>query len=119
MEAQLRAIDPKLQQFTDADRRILGLYGDSCHQNDGTHMDGGIGHGADLKWQHRYRRVIANRHQLYWLPSGRWAKRFLQILTELLTDVRERCCNSEKLLIFAPCILRKTARRGRRRKLSR
>ena len=33
---------------------------------------------------------------------------FLLTLTKLLQDVRERKCNSEKALLFAPCILGKT-----------
>ncbi len=44
---------------------------------------------------------------LYDLPNGRWAVRFLLIQVQLLQDARTRKCNSEKPLIFAPCILRK------------
>ena len=51
--------------------------------------------------------MIVGRLPLYNLPDGHWAHDFLQIQTQLWIDVRERRCNSEKVLIFAACILRK------------
>ena len=42
-DAELRMEDPRLQRLTDADRRLCGVYGDTIHQNDGTHLDGEIG----------------------------------------------------------------------------
>ena len=30
---------------TDADRKLYSVYNDHVHQNDGTHLDGGIGDG--------------------------------------------------------------------------
>ena len=108
-EAKLRNIDPRLQQFTAADERLLSVYGDTCHQNDGSHQHGVIDASEDLAWQQRHKIVIADRHRLYWLPSGRWSNLFLEIYTTLLADVREGRCNSEKMLIFPPCILRRNA----------
>ncbi len=42
-EEELRDTDPRLQQLTAADRRLLGIFGDTIHLNNGTHLDGGIG----------------------------------------------------------------------------
>ena len=50
-EAELRAEDPQLQRLTDADRWLCSIYGDTIHQNDGTHLDGGIGAVDNAKWQ--------------------------------------------------------------------
>ena len=38
-EAELLAEDLQLQRLTDADRRLISVYGDTIHQNDGTHLD--------------------------------------------------------------------------------
>jgi hypothetical protein len=42
-EEELLGADPRLQQLTGADRRLLGIFGDTVHLNDGTHLDSGIG----------------------------------------------------------------------------
>ncbi len=57
--------------------------------------------------QRLYCRIVACRLTPWDLPEGRWAERFLGIQTQLFQDVSKRRCNSEKALIFAPCILRK------------
>ena len=82
-DAELRAEDPRLQRLTDADRRLCSVYGDTIHQNDGTHLDGGIGVAEDAKWQRLHLRVAACNLPLYDLPNGRWATRFLETLTNL------------------------------------
>jgi hypothetical protein len=53
-EAELRAEDPQLQWLTDANRRLCSVYGNTIHQNDGTHLDSGIGVAKDAKWQQLY-----------------------------------------------------------------
>ena len=106
-EAELRERDPRLQEWTAADEKLLGVYGDTIHHNDGSHLTGNIEGYNDAKWQRLYLRVISGKLPLYDLPNGRWAKVFLTIQTQLLKDARERRCNSEKPLIFAACILRK------------
>ena len=57
--------------------------------------------------QRLWRRVVANAHPLYEIPRGAIGNCFLHIQTNLWKGVRERKSNSEKALIFAPCILRK------------
>ena len=104
---ELRRDDPLMQDTTPADQRLISIYGDTIHQNDGRHLDGGIGAAEDRKWQRLYMRIAACKSPLYDLPNGHWAVRFLSIQTQLWRDARMRQCNSEKPLIFAPCILRK------------
>ena len=50
-DAELRAENPWLQRLMDADHWLCSLYGDTIHQNDGNHLDGGIGVAEDAKWQ--------------------------------------------------------------------
>jgi hypothetical protein len=38
--AEIMAEDPKVQQLTDADRRLIDLYGDTIRQNNGCHLTG-------------------------------------------------------------------------------
>jgi hypothetical protein len=85
----------------------LAVYGDTIHQNDGTHLDGGIGVAEDAKWQRLHLRVAACNLPLYDLPNGRWANWFLETLTNLWVGVVERLWNSERPLIFQACILRR------------
>ena len=106
-EAELRALDPLLQQFTEADRKLISVYGDTVHANDGSHLHGEVDPAEDLKMQRLHHRVASCKLSLYSLPSGRWANRFLDLQTKLFKDAREGRCNSELPLIFAPCILRK------------
>jgi len=86
----------------------MSVFGDTLHQNDGCHLDGGIGALADRKWQRLHRRIASCNLPLYDLPAGKdYAQEFLKIQAQLWTDVRVRHCNSEKALLFAPCILRR------------
>ena len=87
------------------DRRLCSIYGNTIHQNDGTHLDGGIGVAEDAKWQRLYLRVAACNLPLYDLPNGRWATWFLETLMNLWIGVVERRWNSERLLVFQACIL--------------
>jgi hypothetical protein len=95
------------QRLTDADRRLCSVYGDTIHQNDGTHLDGGIGIAEDAKWQRLHLRAAACNLPLYDLPNGRWATRFLKRLTNLCVGVVERRWNSERPLVFQACILQR------------
>ena len=112
-EEQLRAQDPHLQPFTDADRKLHSVYGDTIHQNDGSHLWGGIdgGQAEDRKMQRLWKRVVAVRHALWRVPDSAEGKRFLRLQTELFQGCREGKWNSERVAIFAACILHKI--RGR------
>ena len=106
-EEELREADPHLQRISAADRRLLGIFGDTIHLNDGTHLDGGIGVNEDAKWQRLYNRVASCSLPLYDLPNGRWAHRFLTTLTDLWAGVIQRRWNSERPLVFQAVILRR------------
>ena len=84
---------------------MISTFGDTLHDNGGTHLNGGI--ADDKFWQGLHQRVVASALPLYTPPGGPIETEFLLLYTQLLADVRERRCNSEKALIFAPCILRK------------
>ncbi len=97
--------DPEMQDITTADQKLIDIYGDTIHQNDGRHSDGGIGVNEDQKWQRLHFRVASCTLALYDLPNGRWVTRFLDILTKLWRATCMRDCNSKKPLVFAACIL--------------
>ncbi len=105
-EEELHGADPRLQQLTAADRRLLGIFGNTIHLNDGTHLDGGIGVNKDARWQRLYNRVSSCSLPLYDLPNGRWAQRFLTTLTDLWVGVIQRRWNLEQLLVFQAVIHR-------------
>jgi hypothetical protein len=84
---ELREADPQLQWITDVDHRLLGIFGDTIHQNNGSHLNDGICIAEDAKWQRFYTRVAACSLQLYNLPNGCWAHRFLERLTDLWVGV--------------------------------
>ena len=90
MEDELLGADPCLQQLTGADRRLLGIFGDIVHLNNGTHLDGGIGVDEDKKWQRLHNCVASCPLPLYNLPNGQWAQRFLTTLTGLWVGVIQR-----------------------------
>jgi hypothetical protein len=69
-EAELRAEDPQLQLLTDANSWLCSVYGDTIHQNDGTHLDSGIGVAEDAKWQWLYLWAATCHLLLYDLPNG-------------------------------------------------
>jgi hypothetical protein len=106
-DAELRAEDPRLQRLTHTDRRLCSVYGDTIHQNDGTHLDDGIGVTEDAKWQRLHLRVAACNLPLYDLPNGRCAHQYLETLMDLWVGVVERRRNSERTLVFQACILRR------------
>ncbi len=96
-----------MQLLATADQRLLGIFGDTIHLNDGTHLDVGIGVAEDAKWQKLYNCVASCSLPLYDLPNGRWAQRFLMTLTGLWVGVIQRFWNSERPLVFQVVILRR------------
>jgi hypothetical protein len=107
MEAELHEADMRLQRLTAADWRLLGIFCNTIHLNNGTHLDGGIGATEDAKWQWLYNRITACSLPLYDLPNGRWAHRFLMTLTNLWVGVIQRRWNSEQPLVFQAVTLRR------------
>ena len=68
-----------------------GVYGDHVHQNDGTHLSGGI--EDDKIWQDRMNQLIVLQPQQYDLPKGAVAHRFIEELDDLFKGVMERKWN--------------------------
>ena len=86
-EDELSEVDPLLHQFTDPDRKLQNVYGDTVHANDGLYLSGRIDPTEDRNMQRLYFRVAGVKQSLYGLPSGQWANRFLDIQTQLWKDV--------------------------------
>ncbi len=104
-EEELHEADPQLQRLTAADQRLLGIFGNTIHLNNGTHLNGGIGAAEDAKWQRLYNHVTTCSLPLYNLPNGQWAHRFLMMLTYLWVGVIHWRWNSERPLVFQVVIL--------------
>ena len=100
-----KLLDLAGQQSTEADLKLMEVYGDSTHRNDGRHLHGGI--EEDKLWQRRYDRVVANSHKLYLPPQGKVGKAVVTAYARELRGVRERKWNSERPLCFLACVLRR------------
>ena len=104
-EELLRVIDPELQAFTAADRKLMGAFGDTIHQNAGTQIHGACGRTMDRRWQHLHGRIAAGKPRFYNLGRGRIAHRFINLLTAEMNGAREGLWNSERFLCFPASIL--------------
>jgi hypothetical protein len=99
-------VDSKLQTLCAADRVLMDVYGDTIHRNDGRHIHGGIPVAEDKRWQRWWFRVVSCDLKLWTPPKGSAdGKRFVNLLASEFQSVRLRRSNSEKAMIFAPCIL--------------
>ncbi len=104
-EDKLHKADLHLQRFTHADLWLLGIFGNTIHQNDGTHLNSRISIAKDVKWQLLHTGVAACSLQLYNLPNGHWAHRFLKRLTDLWVGVVQHRWKLEQTLVFQVVIL--------------
>ena len=104
-EEELLGADPRLQQLTGANRRLLGIFGNTIHLNDGTHLNGGIGVDKDKRCQRLHNRIASCSLPLHDLLNSRWAQCFLTTLTNLWVGVIQRCWISERPLVFQAVIL--------------
>jgi hypothetical protein len=98
-------LDLQLQEDHEADRRLIEVYGDTIHRNDGRHLDGGI--EDDVAMCYLYDRVVSHQHSLYSPPQGKVGNAFLDTFRKELRMVRARLSNSERVMIFPVCILRR------------
>jgi hypothetical protein len=78
VEADLPGYQP-----TPADLLLDTVYGDHVHDNDGTHLNGGIAN--DAFWQCRWKRMAQLATTRYQVPKGKVGRRFLTILTHANT----------------------------------
>ena len=96
--------DPFLQPLGDADKLLMGVYGDTIHLNNGHHLDGGI--ADDKIWQRRWTRVVGCDLSLWEVPRRcNLGKRFVNQLANEFRGVRLRQWNSERVIVFAAVIL--------------
>jgi hypothetical protein len=93
------------QEEFEADKRLIEVYGDTVHHNDGRHLHGGVEDDAEMC--ELGDRVFIFPHPMYSHPQGKVGKRLLQMYVTELKGVRARKWNSERALIFPAVILRK------------
>jgi hypothetical protein len=72
--------------ISEADLKMKEVFGDYVHQNDGSHLDGGI--KEDGAWQEQWRKLIALPSQRYDAPNGAVGRRFVNILALDLEEFR-------------------------------
>ena len=84
--------------ISEADRKLMEVYGGYIHQNDGSHLDGDI--KEDSVWQSRWRKLVALPCQRYNAPGGAVGRRFMRLLTEELNGIRKRKWKSERFIVF-------------------
>ena len=91
--------------LVEADRLLDAVYGDHPHQNDGTHLTGGV--AFDKLWQGHFNRLAVLPQSHYSLPNGKVGKRFIRILSEEFAGIEAREWNSERPLVYVMVILQK------------
>ena len=89
----------------EADRLMDTVYGDHVHQNDGTHLAGGVNAAVDEAWQRRWRSLTGQQQQLYTVPGGEEGKDFVRQFRLELEGVRSRRWNAERPLAFIMVML--------------
>ena len=106
-EDEERDLDLMRQEEHEADNRLIGVYDDTIHRNDGRHLRGGI--ADDAAMQMLYDKVVSYPHPLYSPPKGKIGNDFLALFFRELRMVREWDSNSERAMMFPACILRREA----------
>jgi len=91
--------------MTACDHKLIAVYGNTMHRNDGRHLTGGI--DDDALWQRRYDKVAANSHGMYFPPKGAIGKEVVTTYAAELEGVRKRHWNSKRPLCFLACVLRR------------
>ena len=106
----LAGLEELREVFVKVDMNFFGRYGDTINQNDGTHLDVGIGIAEDRKMQRLWMRIAKDPHRLYEILMGEIGNCFLKIQTVLFKGVRECHWNSAKPFISAACVLIRESR---------
>eukprot|EP00978_Attheya_sp_CCMP212_P034091 scaffold141169_cov34-Attheya_sp.AAC.3 len=94
------------QAITDKDRKFMGVYGNFVHQNDSTHLDGGIEY--DKIWQERWKKLAVLPTKQQDTPGGAIGRQFVEGLADELEGIRKRKWNSERFLVFQMVTLQRT-----------
>ena len=87
-------------------QKIAVVYGDQIHQNDGTHLDGGV--VDDKVWQTRWKEVVTLPPQRYDVPTGRIGRLFVSAVASEMEGIVKRRWNSEKFVVFQAVILQRS-----------
>jgi hypothetical protein len=91
--------------ITDADRKLDEVYGDHVHDNDGTHLSGGI--NDDRLWQRYWQQIAQEKPRRYNLPQSKEGKLFLTQLVLELQGVQDPNWNFARIFVFTAVILNK------------
>ena len=70
--------DSKMQDLTAANKKLLAVFGDTIHHNNGKHLDGGI--VDDAQWQKRWKMVVSTNLPLWYTPKEKVGRQFVQLL---------------------------------------
>ena len=97
--------DESTVPFPESYQRLAIVYGGTIHDDDGTHLKGGI--SDDSLWQGYHRRLVTLTPQLYTCPGKAAGKDFINQLCEEFLGVTERKWNSERPLVFCLAMLQK------------
>eukprot|EP00957_Ditylum_brightwellii_P042418 3212013-Ditylum_brightwellii.AAC.1 len=87
------------------DCKLIAVYGDTIHDNDGSHMHGGISDDGD--WQKYWATLTALPCQRYDVPSGEVSCRFIFHLAVLLQGVVDWKWNSKHFFVFLAVVLQR------------
>ena len=90
-----------------ADQRLDTVFGDHVHDNNGTHLHGGV--ALNALWQKRWNRTVQLPTMRYRVPRGRVGRRFVKMLALELKGVRDRRWKSGRPLVFSAVVLQKLA----------
>jgi hypothetical protein len=93
-------------QLTEADLQFEEVYGDHVHDNDGTHLDGGI--ADDALWQGYWWQLVEHLSHLFDIPNDTLGKRIIELTAEGMEGLQKRKWNSERLLVFNQVMLQRT-----------
>ena len=91
--------------ISEADKKLHEVFGDHTHQNDGSHLTGGV--ADDAKWQSWWKKLVVYPSAMYRVPDGAAGKRFIRALDKELKGIKSRNWNSERVTIFTMVILQK------------
>ena len=69
------SIDLQTQEINLVDKKLIDIYNDTIHQNDGTYIHNDI--EDDNTWQEYWKQIISQHHQLYMPPQGKIGATFI------------------------------------------
>ena len=102
-----REVDPPLTQpplpALTGEQKLASVYGEKIHQNDCSHLDGGV--TEDMVWQEQWRGVMALPPQRYDVPLDQIGRLFVASVVTDLSGIVERSWNTEWFIVIHTVIL--------------